>query len=73
MPQKTPPKRVAAPSKAKPKVKARSRKPVEKKRPRTVIFKSDEWYASAAMSIGIASRSKTARPERAPALESKPH
>jgi hypothetical protein len=28
---------------------------------RRVIFKADEWYASAAMSIGIAGRVKGAR------------
>ena len=32
-----------------------------KKRVRRVMFTSDQWYASAAMSIGIAKRSKAAR------------
>jgi hypothetical protein len=34
----------------------------EKKRVRRVVFKSDQWYANAAMSIGIAGRAKGARP-----------
>ena len=33
-----------------------------KKRSRRVIFKSDQWYAGAAMSIGIAGRAKGSRP-----------
>jgi hypothetical protein len=33
-----------------------------KKRSRRVIFKSDQWYAGAAMSIGIAGRAKASRP-----------
>ena len=41
------------------KVASRAR-PVRKKI-RRVIFKADEWYASAAMSIGIAGRAKGAR------------
>jgi hypothetical protein len=39
-----------------------SRPQSAKKRVRRVIFKSDEWYAGAAMSIGIAGRAKAARP-----------
>jgi hypothetical protein len=44
-----------------------SRKPAAraraaKKRSRRVIFKSDQWYAGAAMSIGIAGRAKGSRP-----------
>jgi hypothetical protein len=35
--------------------------PAKKKGIRRVIFKADEWYAGAAMSIGIAKRSKAAR------------
>lgn len=34
----------------------------DKKRVRRVIFKADEWYAGAALSIGISGRSKGARP-----------
>jgi hypothetical protein len=33
-----------------------------KKRSRRVIFKADQWYAGAALSIGIAGRSKGSRP-----------
>jgi hypothetical protein len=33
----------------------------EKKRARRVIFKADQWYENAAMSIGIAGRAKGAR------------
>jgi hypothetical protein len=33
-----------------------------KKRIRRVIFKTDHWYAGAALSIGIAGRPKSARP-----------
>jgi hypothetical protein len=33
-----------------------------KKKVRRVIFKADQWYAGAAMSIGIAGRAKGARP-----------
>jgi hypothetical protein len=47
--------------------KSLSRAKPEKKRVRRVIFKSDQWYASAAMSIGIAGRSKGARPVTATA------
>jgi hypothetical protein len=32
-----------------------------KKKNRRVIFKADQWYAGAAMSIGIAGRSKGSR------------
>jgi len=39
-----------------------SRAQAAKKRVRRVIFKSDQWYASAALSIGIAGRAKSARP-----------
>jgi hypothetical protein len=42
--------------------KSLSRARPEKKRVRRVIFKSDQWYANAAMSIGIAGRAKGARP-----------
>jgi len=35
---------------------------VAKKRIRRVIFKADEWYEAAALSIGIAGRSKPSRP-----------
>jgi hypothetical protein len=35
---------------------------LDKKRVRRVIFKADEWYAGAALSIGISGRSKGARP-----------
>ncbi len=41
--------------------KALSRARPEKKRVRRVIFKSDQWYANAAMSIGIAGRPKGVR------------
>jgi hypothetical protein len=34
----------------------------EKKKIRRVIFKADQWYENAAMSIGIAGRPKGARP-----------
>jgi hypothetical protein len=34
----------------------------DKKRVRRAIFKADEWYAGAALSIGIAGRPKGARP-----------
>jgi hypothetical protein len=33
-----------------------------KKRMRRSIFKTDHWYAGAALSIGIAGRTKPARP-----------
>jgi hypothetical protein len=33
----------------------------EKKKVRRVIFKADQWYENAAMSIGIAGRPKGAR------------
>jgi hypothetical protein len=33
----------------------------EKKKVRRTIFKADQWYENAAMSIGIAGRSKGAR------------
>jgi hypothetical protein len=44
-----------------------ARKPASRARPankrsRRVIFKADEWYAGAALSIGIAGRSKGSRP-----------
>jgi hypothetical protein len=39
-----------------------SRAQAAKKRVRRVIFKSDQWYANAALSIGIAARAKNARP-----------
>jgi hypothetical protein len=44
-----------------------ARKPTQqsrmaKKRSRRVIFKADQWYAGAALSIGIAGRSKGSRP-----------
>ena len=42
--------------------KSLSRSRPEKKRVRRVIFKSDQWYANAAMSIGIAGRTKGIRP-----------
>lgn len=41
--------------------KAASRAKLAKKKVRRVIFKSDQWYAGAAMSIGIAGRAKGAR------------
>jgi hypothetical protein len=41
--------------------KAASRTAPAKKRVRRIIFKADQWYASAAMSIGIAKRSKAVR------------
>jgi hypothetical protein len=46
---------------------ASSRKPASrsraaKKRVRRTIFKTDQWYAGAALSIGIAGRVKAARP-----------
>lgn len=40
---------------------AETKRPVEKKVRRT-IFKTDQWYENAAMSIGIVSRSKGGRP-----------
>jgi hypothetical protein len=49
----------AKPAKTK-KTTARAR--IAKKRSRRVIFKSDQWYAGAALSIGIAGRSKGSRP-----------
>jgi hypothetical protein len=48
--------------------KSLSRARPEKKRARRVIFKSDEWYANAAMSIGIAGRPKGMRSGAATAL-----
>ena len=39
-----------------------SRPRAAKKRSRRIIFKSDQWYAGAAMSIGIAGRAKGSRP-----------
>jgi hypothetical protein len=42
--------------------KSLSRTRPEKKKIRRVIFKSDQWYENAAMSIGIAGRPKGARP-----------
>ncbi len=39
---------------------SRSR-PVEKKKVRRAIFKTDQWYENAAMSIGIAGRPKGLR------------
>ena len=41
---------------------ARSTTRSAKKKIRRVIFKADEWYAGAAMSIGIAGRAKGSRP-----------
>jgi hypothetical protein len=41
---------------------ARSTARSAKKKVRRVIFKADEWYAGAAMSIGIAGRAKGSRP-----------
>ncbi len=46
---------------------AGARKPLsrtrpEKKRVRRAIFKADQWYENAAMSIGIAGRPKGTRP-----------
>ena len=41
--------------------KSLSRTRPEKKKVRRAIFKSDEWYANAAMSIGIAGRPKGVR------------
>jgi hypothetical protein len=41
--------------------KSLSRARPEKKTARRVIFKSDQWYANAAMSIGIAGRPKGVR------------
>lgn len=41
------------------KTSARSKPP--EKRVRRVIFKTDQWYAGAAVSIGIAGRAKGAR------------
>jgi hypothetical protein len=37
----------------------------EKKKVRRTIFKTDQWYESAVMSIGIAGRPKGARPSTA--------
>jgi hypothetical protein len=48
--------------------KSLSRARPEKKRVRRVIFKSDQWYANAAMSIGIAGRPKGVRSGAATAL-----
>jgi hypothetical protein len=36
-------------------------RPVEKKKVRRAIFKTDQWYENAAMSIGIAGRPKGVR------------
>jgi hypothetical protein len=44
------------------KAKKLTRAGIAKKRIRRVIFKSDEWYAGAALSIGIAGRLKGSRP-----------
>src|SRR5258708_3942122 len=41
--------------------KSTSRARLAKKKMRRVIFKADEWYATAAMSIGIAGRAKGSR------------
>jgi hypothetical protein len=48
--------------------KSLSRARPEKKRGRRVIFKPDQWYANAAMSIGIAGRSKGVRSAAATAM-----
>ena len=48
-----------------------SRSRVAKKRVRRVIFKADEWYAGAAMSISIAGRAKGGRQLFLPRLEDK--
>jgi hypothetical protein len=48
--------------------KSLSRVRPEKKRVRRVIFKSDQWYANAAMSIGIAGRPKGAQSSAATAV-----
>lgn len=42
--------------------KTQARRSPAQKRVRRTIFKTDEWYASAAVSIGIAARAKGARP-----------
>jgi hypothetical protein len=47
--------------------KSLSRARPEKKRVRRVIFKSDQWYENAAMSIGIAGRAKGGRSSAATA------
>lgn len=41
---------------------AENKRPVEKKKVRRAIFKTDHWYENAALSIGIATRSKGVRP-----------
>ena len=41
---------------------AAEQRPAEKKKVRRAIFKTDQWYESAAMSIGIAARAKGVRP-----------
>jgi hypothetical protein len=46
---------------AKKTARARSAARSAKKKARRVIFKADEWYAGAAMSIGIAGRGKGSR------------
>ena len=55
---------MAKKSTSRPKTSARktlSRARPVKKKNRRVIFKADQWYAGAAMSIGIAGRSKGSR------------
>jgi len=50
--------------------KSASRTASAKKRVRRVIFKADEWYAGAAMSIGIAAgRSKSVRQSLVPRVD----
>jgi hypothetical protein len=51
--------------------KSLSRARPEKKKVRHAIFKSDQWYENAAMSIGIAPRPKVARPGATAAARTK--
>ena len=41
---------------------AENKRPAEKKKVRRAIFKTDQWYENAALSIGIATRAKGVRP-----------
>jgi hypothetical protein len=60
MAKNTSPKKVTA-SRATSARKSLSRARPEKKKARRAIFKSDQWYENAVMSIGIAGRAKSAR------------
>jgi hypothetical protein len=53
--------------------KSLSRARPEKKKARRAIFKTDQWYESAALSIGIAGRVKGARPGATAVARPKDH